>query len=139
MNHEANCRWQMTTPEECVYRRTHHYCPHSWHACSCVKVPAADDHEPYGTCDWGGCDEEVVRWRYSDEIGTHLPVCSAHSLEAENARLREQADALADALDKALFFAGERTSKLAQTRLSTCDTVLRAYREAVRHESEDKE
>ena len=63
-----------------------------------VKVPAADDHEPYGTCDWGGCDEEVVRWRYSDEIGTHLPVCSAHSLEAENARLREQADALADAL-----------------------------------------
>jgi hypothetical protein len=51
---------------------------------------------------------------------------------AENARLREQADLLADALDKALFFAGERTSKLAQTRLSTCDTVLRAYREANR-------
>lgn len=51
---------------------------------------------------------------------------------SELRRLREQADALADALDKALFFAGERTSKLAQTRLSTCDTVLRAYREANR-------
>jgi hypothetical protein len=57
---------------------------------------------------------------------------------SELRRLREQADALADALRTALFFAGERTSKLAQTRLSTCDTVLRAYREAVRHESEAK-
>ena len=61
------------------------------------------------------------------------------ALRAENARLREQNKALADALDTALFFAGERTAKFAQTRLSTCDTVLRAYREAVRHESEAKE
>ena len=98
-----------------------------------VKVPAADDHEPYGTCDWGGCDEEVVRWRYSDEIGTHLPVCSAHSLEAENARLREQNKALAEALDTALFYSSG-VSKLAQTRLNAARRVRRFYREEANHE-----
>ena len=92
MNHEANCRWQMTTPEECVYRRTHHYCPHSWHACSCVKVPVSD-HEPYGTCDWGDCNEEAVRWRYGDPEHGHLPVCLSHSLE-------QQAEAMQRAFDR---------------------------------------
>lgn len=98
MKHEEDCRWEMTTLEECGYRQTHHYCPHPEHACSCVKVPVSD-HEPYGTCDWGDCNEEAVRWRYGDQEHGHLPVCYEHSLEAENTRLREQAEALSEALE----------------------------------------
>lgn len=30
--------------------------------------------EPYGTCDWGGCDEVATTWRHDDEHGW-LPVC----------------------------------------------------------------
>lgn len=46
------------------------------------------DTEPYGECDWGGCHAEATRWRYGDPAHGHLPVCGAHSLEAENAKLQ---------------------------------------------------
>lgn len=36
--HRANCRWEITTNEECEYRETHHYCPHEEHACDCEPV-----------------------------------------------------------------------------------------------------
>lgn len=53
---------------------------------------------------------------------------------SELRRLREQADALADALRKALFFAGEGTSKFAQTRMNASRATLRAYQEEANHE-----
>lgn len=34
--------------------------------------PATD---PSGTCDWGGCDREAVKWRYDPMFGW-LPVCA---------------------------------------------------------------
>lgn len=37
--HAPDCRWLLTTPDECSYRTTHHYCPHSEHACSCPPSP----------------------------------------------------------------------------------------------------
>lgn len=37
MKHKAECRWERTTDAECVYRATHHYCPHPEHACDCAK------------------------------------------------------------------------------------------------------
>lgn len=30
--------------------------------------------EPYGTCDWGGCNAEATAWRHDGEHGW-LPVC----------------------------------------------------------------
>lgn len=33
--HTADCRWQLTTEQECEYRATHYYCPHPEHACTC--------------------------------------------------------------------------------------------------------
>jgi hypothetical protein len=39
MEHSKDCRWQITTLEQCEYRDTHHYCPHPEHACTCPAVP----------------------------------------------------------------------------------------------------
>ena len=39
---------------------------------------AEPDGEPWGTCDWDYCDGESVAWRFSDEVGTLLPVCAIH-------------------------------------------------------------
>lgn len=36
--HQASCNWAKTTPEECEYRNTHHYCPHDEHACTCPPM-----------------------------------------------------------------------------------------------------
>lgn len=36
---------------------------------------------PHGTCDWGGCDEEAVAWRWWREGGEWLPVCERHAEE----------------------------------------------------------
>ena len=33
--HTEACRWHQTTPVDCEYRTTHHYCPHPRHACDC--------------------------------------------------------------------------------------------------------
>lgn len=33
--HTFHCRWSVTTPEQCEYRQTHHYCPHPEHSCDC--------------------------------------------------------------------------------------------------------
>lgn len=35
--HKPGCRWLALTPTECVYRATHHYCPHPEHACTCSE------------------------------------------------------------------------------------------------------
>jgi hypothetical protein len=37
--HRPDCRWQQTTPGQCEYRQTHHYCPHAEHACTCLSPP----------------------------------------------------------------------------------------------------
>ena len=55
------------------------------------------------------------------------------ALQAENARLREQNKALAEALDTALFYSSG-VSKLAQTRLNAARRVRRFYREEANHE-----
>lgn len=75
-DHVADCRWERTTPAECEYRETHHYCPHPEHACSCPRVPLSteppqfvDDPEMDATDGahpawWRGCDygvEQVCR------------------------------------------------------------------------------
>lgn len=31
--------------------------------------------EPHGQCDWGGCDEQAVAWRWDDNLGCWLEVC----------------------------------------------------------------
>jgi hypothetical protein len=36
------------------------------------------DEEPYGTCDWGYCDEPATVWRWSESLGEWLPVCPDH-------------------------------------------------------------
>lgn len=38
--HHPGCRWERTTPAECEYRDTHHYCPHPEHACDCAEIEA---------------------------------------------------------------------------------------------------
>lgn len=35
MIHDDECAWAKTTPDECSWRTTHHYCPHPEHACTC--------------------------------------------------------------------------------------------------------
>lgn len=35
---------------------------------------------PWGTCDWGDCDEVADRWRWSEDHGGWLPVCGWHDL-----------------------------------------------------------
>lgn len=39
MEHSKDCRWNLTTLEQCEYRDTHHYCPHPEHACTCPALP----------------------------------------------------------------------------------------------------
>ena len=39
MEHNKDCRWHLTTLEQCEYRDTHNYCPHPEHACTCPAVP----------------------------------------------------------------------------------------------------
>jgi hypothetical protein len=41
MRHEPECRWEKTTPYECEFRNTHHYCPHPEHGCTCELVECA--------------------------------------------------------------------------------------------------
>ena len=41
-------------------------------------VDAEPDGEPWGTCDWGYCNGESVAWRFSEDVGTLLPVCQLH-------------------------------------------------------------
>jgi hypothetical protein len=33
---------------------------------------------PYGTCDWGYCDDAVVAWRWDPEGQRFLAVCEQH-------------------------------------------------------------
>ncbi len=42
-DHLPDCAWEQTAPDECVYRDTHHYCPHSEHACTCPPKPTVAD------------------------------------------------------------------------------------------------
>ena len=42
------------------------------------KRPTED---PYGTCDWGDCDVFADHWRWAEEHGGWLPVCSSHKGE----------------------------------------------------------
>jgi hypothetical protein len=51
-------------------------------------------------------------------------------LRDENARLREQAEVLATALDLALFYARGSTAKYVLNQLARAEAVLRTYREA---------
>lgn len=59
-----------------------------------LKDLMTDECPPYGTCDWGCCNEEAVRWRWEDGLEVHLPVCIEHSAETELRALRESHDAL---------------------------------------------
>lgn len=34
--------------------------------------------EPFGTCDWGECDEHAVDYRWVEDLGGWLPVCEEH-------------------------------------------------------------
>ena len=54
--HTEDCNWEKTTPEQCEYKTTHHYCPHPEHACNCdgfkekaekiqVEIVKATGHE----------------------------------------------------------------------------------------------
>ena len=49
---------------------------------------------------------------------------------AENTRLREQAEALAAALARALFYSRGSTAKYVLNQLARAEAVLRTYREA---------
>jgi hypothetical protein len=46
-------------------------------------IQSRPECEPMGTCDWGGCDQEVIAWRWSHEVREWLPVCRAHSRHLE--------------------------------------------------------
>lgn len=35
VTHRTDCQWEMTSPADCGWRPTHHYCPHPEHACDC--------------------------------------------------------------------------------------------------------
>lgn len=53
--------------------------------CSCIVfveagLPEESLEPPYGTCDWGRCDEEVYGWRYWRPMRRWLPVCYSHML-----------------------------------------------------------
>ena len=52
------------------------------------------------------------------------------TLQAENARLREQAEGLAAALARALFYSRGSTAKYVLNQLARAEAVLRTYREA---------
>lgn len=52
--HAVDCVWELTTSAQCEYRDTHHYCPHSEHACTCPEVsgelsdnPTLEEAEAY--------------------------------------------------------------------------------------------
>ena len=77
------------------------------------------DSEPYGTCDWGECGEEAVRWRWGDDARGHLPVCLKHDLLAEYRLAGERETALREALVKYGTHA-ERCSIARFTPLTKC-------------------
>lgn len=41
-------------------------------------APSMAEVRAYGSCDWGGCDDEAGRFRWSEDAETWLPVCAAH-------------------------------------------------------------
>ena len=42
-----------------------------------MSVRVKPSEEPYGSCDWGDCDNWATAWRLSSSHGW-LPVCFAH-------------------------------------------------------------
>lgn len=54
-NHTPNCRWERLTKADCVYRDTHHYCPHQEHACDCGQPDCAIPPVP---------ENEIMHRRY---------------------------------------------------------------------------
>jgi hypothetical protein len=54
------------------------------------KGPLTGYQHPMGTCDWGECDEPATEWRWSENDLMHLPVCEAHELETERAKLETE-------------------------------------------------
>lgn len=45
-------------------------------------APSMSEVTAYGSCDWGGCNDEAERFRWSDEVEGWLPVCASHSAPA---------------------------------------------------------
>lgn len=46
MEHESNCQWEKTTPEQCEFRTTHEYCPHEEHKCNCAASQNIEEEKP---------------------------------------------------------------------------------------------
>lgn len=57
MKHQPDCKWERTTPVECVYRQTHNYCPHAEHTCTCTV-----EENPTASQDWAA-ERAAIRAR----------------------------------------------------------------------------
>lgn len=62
--HTKDCRWERTISAECVYRDTHHYCPHPEHACDCRK-PKGEDYVAW------------LRFKRHEGRGSALHLCNS--------------------------------------------------------------
>ena len=64
--HRADCRWELTTPAECEYRQTHHYCPHREHACTCPpEAPMTPDDIEDAVLDMAR-EDRMAEWLESE-------------------------------------------------------------------------
>jgi hypothetical protein len=61
------------------------------------KGPLSGYQHPWGTCDWGECDEPATEWRWSESDLMHLPVCDRHSAQSEVDTLRAALRRLSEA------------------------------------------
>ena len=76
--HQPGCQWLATTPAECAFRATHHFCPHPEHRCTCPPK----QHHP-------AVQHLLKQFRYE-----HLP----HSLQQISRPIHDLAHQMADTL-----------------------------------------
>lgn len=55
-------------------------------------IPPSPAEPPAGGCDWGYCDNPAALWRWSEDHGGWLPVCTGCETKPEHGRPRQSAD-----------------------------------------------